>query len=580
MEYSNDRATQIVVTLLKAHKIKRVIASPGTTNIALVGSMQYDSWFEIYSSADERSAAYMACGMAEATGEPVVITCTGATASRNYLPGLTEAFYRKLPILAITGSHGDETIGHLRAQDIDRTQAPKDAIKMSVFIDRICSEKDEWATITNVNKAILELTRYGGGPVHINLRLGHGAGFTTKELPTIRKISRYTYNSTLPDIKGERVAIFLGSHKPFNNNEIEIIDKFCECYNGVVFNDLTSRYCGKYGIRTSLIASQHIKDVNLLSPELTIHIGEISGEFYTTYSLKSDETWRISEDGEIRDLFGNLTAVFQMSEMDFFTHYTSMDNVGELTFYNDCKNKYSQLIDRIPNLPFGNLWIAHQIHDKLPKDSFLYVSIFNSLRSWNFFDIAPSIKTSCNVGGFGIDGPLSTLLGSAIVKKDVIHYAVVGDLAFFYDMNVLGNRHISSNIRILLINNGVGTEFRNYDHPANQWGEDANLYMAAAGHYGNKSINLVKHYSEDLGFIYLSASSKKDFLDNVDLFLNPDALSKPVLFEIFTDSKDESDALRLLRSITQPPKPSIKDRLIAKSNCIINKLNPNGKLSL
>ena len=61
---------------------------------------------------DERSAAYIACGMAEESGEPVVLSCTGATASRNYMPGLTEAFYRKLPVLAITSSQDISKIGH------------------------------------------------------------------------------------------------------------------------------------------------------------------------------------------------------------------------------------------------------------------------------------------------------------------------------------------------------------------------------------------------------------------------------------------------------------------------------------
>lgn len=46
-----------------------------------------DSWFEMYSSVDERSAAYMACGMAAESGEVVVLSCTGATASRNYVSG-------------------------------------------------------------------------------------------------------------------------------------------------------------------------------------------------------------------------------------------------------------------------------------------------------------------------------------------------------------------------------------------------------------------------------------------------------------------------------------------------------------
>ena len=81
-----------MIALLKANNIRKIIASPGATNKR--SSLRYsrDPYFEIYSSVDERSAAYMACGLAAESGEPVVLSCTGATASRNYLPGLTEAF--------------------------------------------------------------------------------------------------------------------------------------------------------------------------------------------------------------------------------------------------------------------------------------------------------------------------------------------------------------------------------------------------------------------------------------------------------------------------------------------------------
>jgi len=130
--YSSDKNAQILVVLLKAHGIRKIVASPGTTNMALVGSCQYDPWFEVYSCVDERSAAYMACGLADESGEPVVITCTGASASRNYLPGLTEAYYRKLPVLAVTFFVGYYGIGNLVPQVIDRSVWPKDTFKYKV----------------------------------------------------------------------------------------------------------------------------------------------------------------------------------------------------------------------------------------------------------------------------------------------------------------------------------------------------------------------------------------------------------------------------------------------------------------
>lgn len=122
--YTNERNVQIVLFLLKANGIKKVVASPGATNITVVASMQNDSFFEMYSAADERSAAYIACGLAAESGEPVVLSCTGATASRNYMPGLTEAFYRKLPLIAITSSKSSSMIAQLVAQVTDRTSPP------------------------------------------------------------------------------------------------------------------------------------------------------------------------------------------------------------------------------------------------------------------------------------------------------------------------------------------------------------------------------------------------------------------------------------------------------------------------
>ena len=55
--YTDERNVQILIALLKEHGIKKVVASPGSTNVTFVGSIQQDSFFEIYSSVDERSAA-------------------------------------------------------------------------------------------------------------------------------------------------------------------------------------------------------------------------------------------------------------------------------------------------------------------------------------------------------------------------------------------------------------------------------------------------------------------------------------------------------------------------------------------
>ena len=99
--YTVERNKQIILYLLKKYGINQVVVSPGATNFALVGSMQHDSFFQMFSCVDERAAAYMAIGIAEKSGNPVVLSCTGATASRNYMAALTYAYKRNLPILVI-----------------------------------------------------------------------------------------------------------------------------------------------------------------------------------------------------------------------------------------------------------------------------------------------------------------------------------------------------------------------------------------------------------------------------------------------------------------------------------------------
>lgn len=149
------------------------------------------------------------------------------------------------------------------------------------------------------------------------------------------------------------------------------------------------------------------------------------------------------------------------------------------------------------------------------------------------------------------------MIGASLARPEKTFIGVFGDLAFFYDMNSLGNRHVGNNIRIMLINNGRGTEFRNYDHPCYSYGEGADKYMAAAGHFGNQSASLVKHYAEDLGFQYLHASNKQEFLNNVSTFLNSEPSDKPILFEIFTDKQNESDALKTMLNLIVAPKEKL-----------------------
>jgi 2-succinyl-5-enolpyruvyl-6-hydroxy-3-cyclohexene-1-carboxylate synthase len=542
--YSSERNVQIVISLLKQYGIRKIIVSPGATNVTFVASVMHDTFFELFSCVDERSAAYMACGMAAESGESVVLSCTGATASRNYLSGLTEAYYRKLPVIAITSTQNPLRIGNLIAQVIDRSTIQNDVSVFSFMAETIHDDESERACVVGINKALHLATSAHEGPVHINLQTQYSRDYSVEQLPHAPKIEFYRCNEQLPVIPDGRIGIFIGSHRRFSQEETLLIDAFCAKYDSVVFCDHTSGYKGKYRFMGALVGCQVNCDYSKLKMALVIHLGEVSGDYHTqTIIEKSEKVWRVSPDGEPRDTFKKLTAVFRMSPREFFAYYSKGDSKPRLSFLQSCREEYKRIYDAIPDeLSFSNIWMAKQLAPLLPEHSVLHLGILNSLRSWNLFDVHSSIQENSNVGGFGIDGCVSSLLGASLVNSDKLFFGVFGDLAFFYDMNSIGSRHVGKNLRILVVNNGRGMEFRNYIHHASVFGEEADNYIAAARHYGNQSHSLLKHYAEDLGFSYISATDKESFLKILPVFISTES-DKPIILEAFTTCEDENNAL-------------------------------------
>ncbi len=72
-------------------------------------------------------------------------------------------------------------------------------------------------------------------------------------------------------------------------------------------------------------------------------------------------------------------------------------------------------------------------------------------------------------------------------------------------------------------------------------------FIAAQGHFN--SPVLLKHYAQDLGMEYFQAASKEEFLKVYSSFFSAQARKKPLLFEVFTKSSDETEALKRMYNI-------------------------------
>ena len=558
--YTTEKNTQILIALLKAHGVTDIIISPGSMNHILAACVQDDPDFRVYSCIDERSAAYMACGMAEEKGRPVALSCTGATASRDYLPGLTEAYYRKLPILAITSLSTRQFVGQLMGQQIDRSEHPKDALVESVYIPPVKDEKDRLVCEREINKALLALTFNGGGPVHIDMGTTFGK-LEVEKLPEARVIRRFTHYDTLPSIPSGRIAVMMGVHKYIDEELEKAIDTFCATHDAIVITPNPRSYRGKYAATACLLFSQLGYDGPLNCMDLMIHIGEVNTDA-VGFIVKPKEVWRVSEDGQVKDRYDKLTAVFQMSELDFFRHY-SEEGAGKDSQIREFEEEDAAIRERIPELPFSNGWMMQVFAPMIPEDAKLHLGILNSVRAFDYAKPQHRLLTYANTGGFGIDGCISSMVGASMASPNTEFYGVVGDLVFFYDMNVFGNRHVGKNLHLIVVNNDGGQQFRNFDHPASKLGESSDPFIAAAGHNGPKSPHLIKHYVEDLGLKYLTASSKEEFIKVLPEFMKK---GQSVVLEAFTKKEDENDALVALRSLIPADKglaTSIKNAVLS-----------------
>ena len=334
-----------------------------------------------------------------------------------------------------------------------------------------------------------------------------------------------------------------------------MLEHFVETHDAVVFSDISSGYHGKFAFGSALacIQLQNNPIRSAFEPDLVIHVGEMTGDYNTMGFLTglNCPVWRVSLDGEFRQHFARLENVFQCSNEFFFSHYASNKHV-ESGYRTKWENYDIQLRKRMPEFPFSNIWMAQQLHSMIPAGSIVHSAILSSLSSWDYFPLSKDVRSSANVGGFGIDGCTSTLIGASLSSHELC-FCITGDLAFFYDMNSLGCREIGPNLRILLINNGLGMTFKLSNHVGSQIGPSANIFIAAEGHNaaaksvtGNQSP--ARAWAESLGFKYLSASSKEEFNAAKDIFTSKDSEAQ-ILFECFTHEEDERTARDLIDSI-------------------------------
>ena len=191
--YADEALVLELTALLKAHGVRDIVISPGSRHYAFTRTFEAYPDLRLHSVVDERSAAFFALGLMQATGEPAVTICTSGTAALNYASAVAEADAQKLPLIAITTDRLPDYLGQMEDQMIDQRGLFGGFVRYAGDLRPITNARDRWYCNRVINEALVAARAAGGGPVHLNVPLESHTGvqFTVPDLPEVRTITRH-----------------------------------------------------------------------------------------------------------------------------------------------------------------------------------------------------------------------------------------------------------------------------------------------------------------------------------------------------------------------------------------------------
>jgi 2-succinyl-5-enolpyruvyl-6-hydroxy-3-cyclohexene-1-carboxylate synthase len=549
--YSDKTNILQLASLMRAHGIKEVVLCPGSRNAPLSETFDSCPDFTCYTIVDERSAGFFSLGLSQALQRPVAVCCTSGSAVLNLSPAVAEAFYQRIPLLVITADRPTAWIGQMDGQTLPQMGAFGPMIKKAINLTEINDSEALWYNNRQINEAILALTHHGNGPVQINIPMSEPLfNFTVSVLKKERVIKQYRATQTILSEKliqewnqSPNVMIVVGQHAPstaWSNVLGTLKQRGC-----VILHEHLSNYmeeskdmflCSIPNFNEILytLNKRGKQQIAGLIPDLVITCGgHIISKHLKTFLRKSRlrAHWHITPDGEVVDIFQSVTHIIEGDEIEVLQALAELPH--EENNFKDLWMQFSNQTTRKSLQYTPHSFCAFQVMQKtlygLPSGSALHLANSNTVRLAQLFILPYNIKVYCNRGVNGIEGSLSVATGFAAAST-YLNFIIIGDLSFFYDMNVMRHASTTNNLRILLINNGGGEIFHLL--PGLQQASALNNYIAA------KHNITAQGWAKDTGFTYFQATDTKSFTKALPLFLSKNQ-PHPILLEVCTDSKKD-----------------------------------------
>jgi 2-succinyl-5-enolpyruvyl-6-hydroxy-3-cyclohexene-1-carboxylate synthase len=558
-----------IAEIFAQHGVKQVVLSPGSRCAPLTIAFVRHPEITTRTITDERSAAFIAMGMAQQLNEPVALLCTSGSAGLNYYPAIAEAYYQQIPLLVLTADRPPEWIDQADGQTIRQRNMYANHIKASYELPVDYSHLDAiWQIERTVNEAINRSRAFPPAPVHINLPFREPL-YPPKDFEMIfdknvRIIKEIQSEPTLSESAWEEIL------KEWNLAEKILVVggqdrldlEFCQLFkighnrlDVVLISDIISNLHPCFpdintGLHEIYLAKKEIQE-ELGQADLLITFGKsVISKNLKQYlrNYKPKQHWHIQEAGNVPDTFKNLTKIIRCKPSYFFLNLDEKQKVNDLTKKN--RANYQKSWQGI------NTTISNQIYpffenQSLISSSFSELEVVFEVLFWayNNIHLANSmtvryanylsynkneyiVEFFSNRGTSGIDGCLSTAVGHALANPEKMNVLIIGDLAFFYDRNGLWHNYLPKNLRIVVLNNHGGNIFKMIDSGGMPEAEE---------YFVTKQSMTAERTALDAGMEYFYANKRTDFQEIMKTFFEKS--SKAKLLEIETDSETNMKVL-------------------------------------
>ncbi len=549
--------------------IIHAVIAPGSRSAALTLAFARHPSIQTKVIPDERVAAYVALGMAQQLGKPVVLICTSGTAALNFAPAVAEASFLGVPLIVLTADRPREWIHQQDGQMIHQDSVYGKHVKEAATLPADYSHADSlWFIERTMNQLITQAEEHPQGPVHLNVPIREPFYPKPQEVfayGSPKVILRSSGKSQLPLSVWEELlehlestdrVIILAGQQVISDQLLITLKQIKEELGIPVVGEILSNLHGNFITHPDIfLASTDAELLEDLQPELVISFGDA----YVSKNLKlflrkykPRYHYHITARRELIDPFQTLTHQLNLEADSFFQElletldwrsFKNGDDEPEtayLTQWENAERKSLQLIRSYfqSMQTFTEFKAIDEVMSVLPEHSQLHLANSMSVRYANFVGTQKRIQVFSNRGTSGIDGCLSTAVGAALTTDQLV-FVLIGDVAFFYDRNALWHPHVPANLRIVLINNSGGSIFRMIEGPRQQ--------PELETFFETRHQTSARNTARDAGLDYWHVDSYEELEKSLPVFLLDD--SKAKLLEISSDAQVNQNYFDQFRSL-------------------------------